>query len=119
MTTTILTLPFPPSINTYWGFHGHRRFLTKKALQFKAEVLAVILTTNTKSYGDDLLAMNIVWFPPDRRIRDIDNPIKPLLDSLVQANVMNDDSQIRQLTLQFGEICKGGKALVTITNISK
>ena len=118
MTTTTLILPFLPSVNTYWGFHGHRRFLTKKALQFKAEVSAVILATNTKSYGNDLLTMNIVWFPPDRRIRDIDNPIKPLLDSLMQANVMNDDSQIRQLTLQFGEVFKGGKALVTITNIS-
>jgi len=115
----VLNLPLPPSVNSYWGFHGHRRFLTKKALQFKAEVSAVILATNTKSYGADLLAMNIVWFPPDRRIRDIDNPIKPLLDALVQAKVMFDDSQIRQLTLQFGDVCKGGKALVTINNISQ
>lgn len=118
MTTTTLILPFPPSINTYWGFKGHRRFLTRKALQFKASVSAVILATNTKSYGDDLLAMNIVWFPPDKRRRDIDNPLKPLLDSLVQANLMNDDSQIKQLTLQFGDVCKGGSALVTINNIS-
>jgi crossover junction endodeoxyribonuclease RusA len=117
MKMIFLELPFPPSINTYWGFHGNKRFLTKKALQFKAEVKSIILATNTKSFNDDLLVMNIIWFPPDKRIRDIDNPIKPLLDALVQANVMNDDSQIKKLTLEFADIFKGGKALVTITNL--
>ena len=29
-----LVLPLPPTINSYWGFSGHRRFLTLAAREF-------------------------------------------------------------------------------------
>lgn len=51
---------------------------------------------------------------PDRRRRDVDNYAKALLDSLTEAGVWADDSQIRDLRLVWGDVLPGGKAVVTI-----
>lgn len=109
----ILELPFPPSVNGYWGFKGHRRFLTKKAVEFKTLVAYQVLKHRTK-FGKAALEMHIIWHPPDRRIRDIDNPVKPLLDALTQSCLFEDDSQIRKLHIEFADVIKGGKATVRI-----
>lgn len=42
-------------------------------------------------------------YPPDRRRRDIDNILKCLLDSLVNAGVMEDDSLIKRLHMEMRE----------------
>ena len=114
MTTINLEIPYPPSVNTYWGFHGHRRFLTNKAVQFKKDVAHQVSLQPTKTVGDARVEVTITLFPTDKRVRDIDNSVKSCFDALVQANVMNDDSQIDILVVQRGEQIKGGKALVTI-----
>jgi crossover junction endodeoxyribonuclease RusA len=105
-----LSLPFPPSINTYWGFRGHRRFLTKKANEFKELVAsAVKQQTHPKgSFGVALLSVSLEFYPPDRRIRDIDNPVKPLLDSLVAAGLFDDDSQIKELYIRMNNPLQTG-----------
>ena len=49
----------------------------------------------------------------------MDNYAKSLLDSLVKANVLEDDSLIRDLRLVWGDILSGGKAVVTIREIAQ
>lgn len=113
MQELFLSLPYPPSINTYWGFRGHRRFLTKKANEFKELVRLEVMKCGI-NLGDTLLEIHIKWHCPDKRTRDIDNPLKPLFDSLVQANLMNDDSQIRRIEIEFSTIIKNGKTEIWI-----
>ena len=113
MPNLFLIVPFPPSVNNYWGFSGHRRYLTKKAVAFKAEVLYQVSNT-TARFGSSPVEISVMLYPPDRRARDIDNVAKSLNDALVQAGVMDDDSQIKKLTLEFGDVFKGGKAEVSI-----
>ena len=108
-----LSLPFPPSINTYWGFHGHRRFLTKKANVFKE--LAASAVKQHPSFGGQLLSISLDFYPPDRRKRDIDNPVKPLLDALVCAGLFDDDSQIKEMSLKMHEPIKYGLTKVKIS----
>lgn len=110
-------LPYPPSVNSYWGFHGHRRFLTPKANQFKAEVAHIVSLNNVK-LNDARLQIEITLYPTDKRIRDIDNSIKSCFDALVQAGAFNDDSQIDVLIVQRGEVVKGGKAKINIKTLS-
>lgn len=114
--TIELSLPFPPSINTYWGFHGHRRFLTKKANEFKGLVASAVKQQNhpKRSFGVDLLSISLDFYPPDRRIRDIDNPVKPLLDALVATGLFDDDSQIKELNLKMHSPVKGGLTKILI-----
>ena len=108
-----LFLPYPPSVNTYWGFHGHRRFLTKKALEFK-ELVSKEIKAQPVRFGSEYLSLTLGLNPPDRRIRDIDNPIKPLLDSLVAAGLFDDDSQVKRLTIEMLDPIKGGVATLKI-----
>lgn len=109
-----LKLPFPPSINTYWGFQGHRRFLTARAKAFKDLVRNEFNSANHQGFGDAPVQLEIVWHEPDKRRRDIDNPLKPLLDALCQAGVFVDDSQVRRLAVEFREPIKYGLAEVRI-----
>jgi crossover junction endodeoxyribonuclease RusA len=108
-----ITIPYPPSVNTYWGFHGHRRFLTPKAKEFKSEV-AQVVSHQSINYGNQRIKISITLYPPDRRLRDIDNVVKSTLDALVQAHAFFDDSCVDVLLVQRGAIIKGGKAEVTI-----
>lgn len=113
----ILTVPFPPSVNTYWGFCGSQRFLTDKAKSFKKDIFYLYQASKHEGFGTARLQVCIELFPPDRRIRDIDNYVKSLLDALCQAGIFVDDEQIDHLNVVRKEIFKQGKTLVTIIAI--
>jgi crossover junction endodeoxyribonuclease RusA len=108
-----LELPMPPSINSYWRFTGNRRFLTDKAKQFKSEV-AHIVTFQPIRFEDAKLEITVTINFRDKRVQDLDNRCKPLFDALVQAGLMNDDSQIKVFHVYEGPIVKGGKCSVKI-----
>lgn len=110
----VLTLPFPPSVNTYWGFHGHKRFLTDKAKAFKQQVAWLFKITKHKGFGGEKIIIEIDLYPPDNRIRDIDNNLKSLLDALCQAGVFTDDYQIEKLIVERKNTIKNGACLVRI-----
>lgn len=112
-----LLLPYPPSVNTYWGFQGSRRFLTKRAVAYKREVLEAFRAKNHPGFGAAHVRVVILLSPPDKRRRDIDNGIKSLLDSLTQAKVFDDDSQVDWLWVERQPIKKGGQCLVFIDEI--
>lgn len=119
MSQVFVTIPYPPTVNHYWGFHGHRRFLTSKANQFKAEVAHQVSLQSLRSLGSERLEVSITLFPPDKRMRDIDNVIKSTLDALCQSGLFEDDSQVDVLLILRGEVVKGGKAEVIVTTITK
>lgn len=54
-----------------------------------------------------MLSLSI--FPPDRRVRDIDNILKQLCDALQYSGMINNDKQIRKLYVEFSAVIKGGK----------
>jgi crossover junction endodeoxyribonuclease RusA len=113
MPTLELTLPYPPSVNTYWGFHGHRRFLTARAVNFKKAVDYWVSISGVR-FGKERLSVTIITYAPDRKKRDIDNIVKPTLDALVQAGLFDDDSQVDHLVVKRGNIIKGGKTTVYV-----
>ena len=116
MTEITLELPLPPTINSYWGFSGHRRFLTLPAREFKQQV-AHIVNQQKINFEDQKLSIDITLFWKDKRIQDLDNRCKPLLDSLVQAGLANDDGQFKEIHIYEGGILKGGKTLIKISVI--
>ena len=58
-------------------------------------------------------------FPPDRRRRDLDNILKPLLDALEHGGAFCDDSQIVILRARKLEQTSGGKLLVQIQEVEE
>lgn len=113
----MLTLPYPPSVNSYWGFKGSHRYLTAKAKLFKQEVWVAFKNSKHKGFGKDRLKVHIVLHAPDKRIRDLDNSIKSLFDAICQAGVFVDDSQIDEISVKRGGITKGGVCHIFIENI--
>lgn len=54
---------------------------------------------------------------PDRRVRDLDNLPKAVLDAITAAGVWDDDGQIDFLSVKRCGIKKGGKIVVEITEL--
>jgi crossover junction endodeoxyribonuclease RusA len=101
-------------VNTYWGFHGHRRFLTDKAVTFKKAVHILFKQTKHSGFGGKPLCVEVLLNPPDKRIRDIDNNLKSLLDAMCQAGIFTDDSQVNKIIIERGKPIKGGACVVKI-----
>jgi crossover junction endodeoxyribonuclease RusA len=115
MSSIILTLPLPPTINNgYWKFHGHRRFLTTEAKNFKAEVDFAVRQANIMPLGKSRISLTVTLYFKDKRVNDLSNRIKALEDALVQSGLFDDDGQIDELYLRRGGILKGGKCEIEI-----
>lgn len=110
----VLNLPLPPSINHYWGTHGHRRYVSKAGVAFKEAVSDYVAEYKVPKLGTARLEFQVTLYPKDRRKQDIDNRIKALWDALADAGVFDNDEQIDVLIVQRGEIKKGGGCLVLI-----
>ena len=91
-TAMTLEIPaLPPTVNNYKGRNGHREFLTDKALAFNGLVDSVVMRRKLNS---ERFEVGIALYFKDRRRCDIDNRVKPLLDAIVRAGLIPDDSQI-------------------------
>jgi crossover junction endodeoxyribonuclease RusA len=115
----ILELPFPVSVNGMFpSAKTGRRFLSAKGKAYRQEVYALALEQHGifKPFTGPI-SVTVELYPPDKRIRDIDNYNKSLFDSLVHANVMMDDSQIKEHHCYMRETEKGGSALVSIEEL--
>ncbi len=111
-----LTLPFPPSVNTYWRNTRKGVLISASGRCFRSNALASVMeqlkrrpvpiTVNVE--------VSVLLFPPDKRQRDLDNYLKALFDSLTHAGVWGDDKQIKRLRVEWGPVIKGGRSEVTI-----
>lgn len=108
-----ITLPYPPSVNHYWGQLGSKKFLGKKGKEFREAVILAVY--NAKQGGlAGRLHMEVYLYPPDKRKRDIDNVLKPLLDAMEHAGCYENDSQIDKLCVTRREVMPEGSCYVEV-----
>lgn len=114
-----IELPYPPSANRYWRSIGRGRVLiSEEGRRFHALVAAEWLAHPKRHPPlEGRVGVRIAWHVPDRRRRDIDNVLKPSLDSLKHAGVYVDDSQIDDLHIRRGEMVEGGALIVEVWSI--
>ena len=111
-----LTLPYPPSVNNYFLASGHRRYISKRGMDFKKA--AAEACTGLPSFQDQPVELSIVLHPRDKRLMDIDNCAKAICDSL-QGYLYENDQQVWKLTIERAEKIKGGGCVVTVKEYSK
>jgi crossover junction endodeoxyribonuclease RusA len=117
----ILSLPFPPSVNTYWrspnsGPLAGRHLISADGRLYRTAVIVSVLEQLRRLPVPwvDNVDVSLVLYPPDRRRRDIDNYLKALFDSLTHAGIWQDDSQIKRLLVEWGSVTKKGQVKITI-----
>jgi crossover junction endodeoxyribonuclease RusA len=118
MSTITLTLPMPPTINTYYGMRLRGgRFVKPAGIAFRRAVAEIVAAAGYPLV-EGRIAMFVAIHPADRRSQDLDNRAKSLQDALTHAGVWLDDEQIDDLHLVRREVIKGGMVKVVISEIN-
>jgi crossover junction endodeoxyribonuclease RusA len=115
-----LTLPWPPSANTYYrhvsrGPLAGRVLLGEAGRAYRKAVDAVVAQARARKALAVPLEVRIAAFPPDRRKRDLDNLLKSVLDCLEASGVIENDNLIESLSIYRAERVAGGQLEVQIT----
>ena len=108
-----ITLPWPPTVNTYWRVFNGRSILSEAGRRYRVAVAEQVLIQRAAKHITQPVRVEIEAFRPDKRRRDLDNLLKALLDSLTAAGVWIDDSQIADLRIRKSDKV-GGCVEVTI-----
>lgn len=113
-----LKLPYPPSINSYYGSRGGRPFIKREGREYRERVMEILVPAfhEYESY-DGPLQVWIEVFVPDRRRRDLDNLAKALLDAVTHSGVWKDDSLIEDLRFRRCGVTKGGYVRLHISEV--
>lgn len=119
-----LTLPYPPSVNSYWrhplrGPLAGRHLISEEGRKYRTNVAAAVYEQRACQKLSGPLSVSVALCPPDHRRRDLDNTLKGLLDAMTHAGVWGDDSQIRRLVLEWDEVERGGRVFVNIETMKE
>ncbi len=111
-----LILPFPPSVNTYWrhpnkGAFAGKSLISAAGRKFQSAACAAIVEQLRRlpKPTSAPASVEMVLFPPDNRIRDLDNYNKALFDALTHAGVWEDDRQVKRMLVEWGPVIPKGK----------
>lgn len=110
--------PYPPSVNTLYfqGKNHGQKFMSQKGKDYK-KAISVLYRQQETLTGK--LEVFLDLYPPDNRVRDIDNYTKAVLDGLTQLDIVEDDSQIIKLVTRMKKpLSKYNRGLVTIKIVS-
>ncbi|MGB1284980.1 MAG: RusA family crossover junction endodeoxyribonuclease [Aggregatilineales bacterium] len=95
MSETIqLTLPYPPSTNTYYRYYRKRVVISAHGRQYKRDVAFICKQGGVTPLSGSIIA-NVKVFQPTRR-GDLDNKFKALFDAL-NGLAYDDDRQIMEI----------------------
>lgn len=112
-----LILPFPPSVNTYWrhpnkGAFAGKSLISAAGRKFQSAACAAIVEQLRRlpKPTSAPASVEIVLFPPDNRIRDLDNYNKALFDALTHAGVWEDDSREKECWWSGDRLSRKGRS---------
>ena len=117
MTSYLLTLPYPPSLNSLYKITCKpfpKTYLSAKGKEYKLQIKEYIAKNNLQLKANIPLIVTIEITPPDKRKRDIDNLFKILFDSLTEAEFWEDDSCVREFHAAYQLPQKPGSLLMHV-----
>ena len=118
---TQIRLPYPPSVNSIWRsvaylFQGEPKvkvLVSERGRAYRRQVVDLVAQHGRIPLGQALV-VHLHLYPPDRKRRDIDNPIKAVLDSLTHAQIWRDDSLVAELHV-YRHAPRPGQACADVT----
>lgn len=107
---------YPPTVNNYYVKTQRGLFISAKGRKFRDQLVQDALEQLSGMPPiDGKVRVDIVFWVPDLRKRDLDNLLKPLFDAITQAKLWNDDSQIDQVCVYRGSKVFGGKTYIRVS----
>ncbi len=97
--TVPLTLPWPPTANHYYRHVGPRVLISRQGREYR-DLVVKLVREHSLPRLHGWIGVEMDLCPPDRRRRDIDNLLKPILDSLQHAGIFADDFAVDDLHLR-------------------
>lgn len=112
----MIQLPWPPTVNHYYTVARNRKILSTEGRAYKKYACDCMMVQGVPKLTCDKapFGLHILARPPDRRRRDLDNILKPLLDSLVDYGAIPDDWMVDDIRIQRMAPCKDGQIEVQI-----
>lgn len=110
------TLPWPPTVNSYWRTFKGRMLISEEGRAYRLRVEAQVFCQQCRKNFQGNLKVEIEAWRPDKRRRDLDNLLKATLDALAHAGVYKDDSQIVDLRIYWAEHI-GGMLKVKVSEL--
>ena len=111
-----ISLPWPPTVNSYYARTKRGVFISKAGRTFRDAVDSALNEQMCLGLAlTERLSVQVILYPPDRRTRDLDNYMKALLDACTKSRLWGDDEQIDELAIMRGSLVPGGKTLMQIT----
>lgn len=116
MRTIKLRLPWPPSVNHYYGHTRTGRVYLKEAGRLYRRKAAVEFARLGWPRLEGPVRVHLILSPPDRRKRDIDNIRKAIYDAIsdrkqkrmvIHHGIISDDANIKEDGAEFVEPGEG------------
>lgn len=104
--STLITLPFPVSVNALYRVRksGKGVYMTKRGEKFYELAKLMLLEQRPERLpADERLVVDILVYPPDKRDRDLDNCVKVLFDAVTKARIWQDDALVDRVTVYRGD----------------
>ncbi len=112
----MITLSWPPTVNHYYTIARGRKILSKRGRKYKTTCYAEILSQGRQEVHKGPVSVFIRAYPPDKRKRDLDNLLKPVLDVLQTSGILEDDSQVEDLHIQRFYPSKPGRVEILVSS---
>jgi len=110
----MIVLPWPPTVNHYYTLARGRKILSDRGRKYKKDCYWIMTGQKVPRFESGRFSVTIRAFPPDRRRRDLDNLLKPVLDTLTEYSAITDDSDVDEIhILRMGQL-KGGNLEIEI-----
>ena len=112
----LILLPYPPSANSLTRHRGRGVYRNPKYTRWLGAACKLRMWRN--GLIEDPVAVEIRACPPDRRRRDLDNIVKPVLDALTRAGVWSDDHLVHRLSVLWDRENVENGVLISITALN-
>lgn len=101
-----IDLPYPVSVNAIWRSGRKRVFKSKAYRNWLAAAYGQWLVQRSQCRDRHIqgnYGLQIIFNPPDKRRRDLDNLGKVCNDFAQAARIIDDDRYCRRLLLEYGD----------------
>jgi Holliday junction resolvase RusA-like endonuclease len=108
-----LDLPFPPSVNRLWRSTKDGKHYRSPRYQTWFQAAGLEINRQRPGRVSGQFSVLLQLGRPDRRSRDLDNLMKPVLDLLQHHGVIDNDSLAQHVSVHWSDTIKGAHVVVS------